>query len=416
MNPLIVFFVATLLLKTVTQLLLDWVNLRHLSLHEGKVPKAFKSFITKKEYDKSVSYTKAKTHFGMCELVYDSIILAIVVLSGLLPWLYYGFTSRLGMSLWGQSAVLCIIMLALSVPSLPFEWYSQFRLEERFGFNKSTFQLWISDKIKGMVLGVVIAYPLLCAFLYFFQTFEQTWWIWAFVAFFSVQLLMMLLYPRLILPLFNKLAPLEKGPLRKRLLALAKRTGFKTANIEVMDGSKRSSHSNAFFTGFGKFRHIVLYDTLMEQLEDDEVEAVLAHEIGHYKKGHIPKMLFLSALLTFLGFAGIGWLVTQAWFFHSLGFSVASGMVPALLLFSLLIGLITFWLKPFTNAWSRKHEYEADAFARNAVGNNPEPLITSLRKLHQKNLSNLTPHPLYSQFYYSHPTLLEREASLNEQA
>ena len=237
-----------------------------------------------------------------------------------------------------------------------------------------------------------------------------TWWLWGFGLLYGFQLLMLVLYPKLILPLFNKLTPLPAGELRARLLALGERTGFRAQTIEVMDGSKRSGHSNAFFTGFGRFRRIVLFDTLIAQLTPDELEAVLAHEIGHYRRGHIPKMLAVSAVTMLAGFAVVAWLAASPWFNLAFGFPPGE-LAPAFLLFGLLSGSVMFWFTPLMNLFSRKHEYEADAFAREAVGG-PGPLLGALRKLAQKNLSNLTPHRWFSAFYYSHPTLVEREAAL----
>jgi STE24 endopeptidase len=238
----------------------------------------------------------------------------------------------------------------------------------------------------------------------------DSWWIWGFALVFGYQLLIVVLEPRIIRPWFNKLTPLPEGELRARLLALAERTGFRASTIQVMDGSKRSGHSNAFFTGFGRFRRIVLYDTLVNQLTPEELEAVLAHEVGHYKCGHIPKMLIVSAALQLGMFAAIAWLMKTAWFNPAFGLP-AGELAPALLLFSLLSSPIFFWLSPLGNLVSRKHEYEADAFARRAM-NGPAALIGALRKLAEKNLSNLTPHPWFSGFYYSHPTLVERERAL----
>jgi STE24 endopeptidase len=225
---------------------------------------------------------------------------------------------------------------------------------------------------------------------------------------------MLVLYPKLILPLFNKLTPLPEGELKTRLLTLGDRTGFRAKTIEVMDGSKRSGHSNAFFTGFGRFRRIVLFDTLIAQLTPEELEAVVAHEIGHYRRGHIPKMLLVSAVTMLGGFAVIAWLARSSWFNLAFGFPPGE-LAPAFLLFGLLSGLVTFWFSPLTNLLSRKHEYEADAFAREAVGG-AAPMVGALRKLAQKNLSNLTPHPWFSGFYYSHPTLVERERALVQNA
>jgi STE24 endopeptidase len=221
---------------------------------------------------------------------------------------------------------------------------------------------------------------------------------------------MMVLAPVIILPLFYKLTPLPEGSLRERLTGLADRTQFRAQSIQVMDGSKRSQHSNAFFTGFGRLRKIVLFDTLIAQLSEPELEAVLAHEIGHYKRKHILKLLAWSALSSLAAFYVLAWLAKQEWFYRAFGFAPGN-ITPALLVFALLAGTITFWLSPLQNRWSRRFEYEADAFARQAMGE-PDPLIGALRKLHEKNLSNLTPHPAYSGFYYSHPTLLERERAL----
>jgi STE24 endopeptidase len=225
---------------------------------------------------------------------------------------------------------------------------------------------------------------------------------------------MAVLAPVIILPLFNKFSPLPEGTLRERLLRLAGRTEFRAKSIQVMDGSKRSRHSNAFFTGFGRFRKIVLFDTLVQQLGEQELEAVLAHEIGHYKKRHLPKMLVASGLGSLAGFYLLSILAAQPWFYRSFGFGPGN-IAPALLLFGLLAGLVTFWLSPLAHWWSRRYEYQADAFAARVM-NEAGSLIGALRKLNEKNLGNLTPHPLYSGFYYSHPTLLEREEALGHDA
>ncbi len=402
-------------LKTGTELWLDWLNRKQVLANRNEIPPSYQGRVDEETYHRAVDYTLARNRFSFWETGYEAVVLALILVLGILPWLFYGISSVLGMSIWGQALVLFLIMILISLPSMPFDWWSTFKLEARYGFNKTTPMLWITDKVKGIILGLLLGYPLLCLLLWFFKIAPNTWWLWGFFAFFGFQILLLLLYPRLILPLFNKLTPLPEGDLRERLLKLGERTGFTAQTIQVMDGSKRSTHSNAFFTGFGRFRRIVLFDTLVEQLEPVELEAVLAHEIGHYKLGHIPKMLLVSALSSFLGFAALGWIATQPWFFEAFGFKMEDGMVPALILFGLLAGLITFWLSPLLNRLSRKHEYEADAFARKAMGV-PEPLIQSLRKLHGKNLSNFTPHPIYSAFHYSHPSLLEREAAMTATA
>lgn len=410
-NALLTLFVIFLCLKTVMELVLNFLNRSEVLVNKNNVPEVFRGIIDQSTYDRSVEYTLAKNRFSFIETIYDALILALIILSGFLPWVFYGLENILGTSLWAQAFSFLSITVIISLFGLPFEWYSQFRLEERFGFNKSTITLWITDKLKALVLMFVIGMPVIWVVLKLFTQLPHTWWIWGFAFLFIFQILMLILYPRLIMPLFNKLEPLKEGELKDRLIELAHRTGFKASTIQVIDGSKRSGHSNAFFTGFGKFRRIVLFDTLIEQLTPEELEAVLAHEIGHYKKGHVPKMIIISAIFTFLGFAAIAWLINKPWFFESFGFNPSSGMVPVLILFVLLGSLITFWFSPLMNLISRKHEYEADDFAKKAM-HSPKPLILSLRKLSEKNLANLTPHKLFSTFYYSHPTLIEREKAM----
>ena len=414
MSEVLIIFVLLLVLKLGTSILLDFINLRYVKVCSSEVPEGFREFIDLPTYQKSVEYTVAKTRFGLVNEVYDALVLAVVILTGFLPWLYSGLSGFLGYGVWGEALVLFLVVVLLGILSLPFDWWGTFRLEERFGFNKSTQKLWIVDKLKGLVIGLVIGYPLLALLIYLVESAGNFWWVWGFVVLFLFQLVMVVVYPMFIMPLFNKMEPLEEGELKERLFGLADRTGFKARTILVMDGSKRSGHSNAFFAGFGRFRRIVLFDTLIEQMSNEELEAVLAHEIGHYKKGHIPRMILLSGLLTFGMFALLGWLANGIWFAKAFQFSAdaAAHFVPVLLLFMLLKELLTFWLSPLSSLLSRKHEYEADAFARDAM-NSAAPLVKALRKLHKENLSNLTPHPVYSRFYYSHPTLLERESALN---
>jgi STE24 endopeptidase len=395
------------------ELVLAALNNAEVRRHASTPPPAAAAIMDAETYTKSVSYTLDKSRFGMLVAVFDTFVLALVIFSGVLPLLFahIGDWGKPG-AVWDDTLFILIVGVLLSVPGLPFEWWSQFRLEAKHGFNKSTPGLWVADKLKGMALMLAIGFPLLWALLSLVQWTGPSWWLWGFGLMFGFQLLMLVLYPKLILPLFNKLTPLPENDLRARLLALSDRTGFKAQTIEVMDGSKRSGHSNAFFTGFGRFRRIVLFDTLIAQLTPGELEAVLAHEIGHYRRGHIPKMIAISAVLQFCGFAAIAWLARSAWFNPAFGFP-AGELAPAFLMFGLLSGLVTFWFTPIGNLFSRQHEYEADAFARDAMGG-PAEMVGALRKLAQKNLSNLTPHPWYSGFHYSHPTLVERERALLE--
>jgi len=409
-----VLFIALglIALRLVAELWLAALNRAEVRRHADVPPPGVAAIVDAPTYRKSVDYTLAKNRLGVLEMIFDAGVLALIVSSGFLPWLFANVAAWAPGSTWDDALFILFAGIVLSIPSLPFEWISQFRLEERFGFNKSTPGLWLSDKVKGLLLAIVIGFPLLWALLSLVHWVGAAWWIWAFALLFGFQLLMIVLYPKLILPLFNKLTPLPEGELRTRLLALADRTGFQARTIEVIDGSKRSGHSNAYFTGFGRFRRIVLFDTLISQLSPEELEAVLAHEVGHYKCGHIPRMLAVAALMLLGSFAALAWLAQSGWFNRGFGFP-AGELAPTFLLFGLLSGVVTFWLTPLGNMLSRKHEFEADAFARKAMGG-ALPLIGALRKLAQKNLSNLTPHPWFSGFYYSHPTLVERERVLQQ--
>jgi STE24 endopeptidase len=411
MNMFLTLILILLVLKTGAEIWLSLLNRKRVLEEAGDVPAAYRDFIDEPTYDKSVAYTLAKNRIEVLETLYDAAILGVILLSGILPWLWSAGMDTLGNGVWGQAVSLFLVFAILGLTGIPFEWYRQFRLEERFGFNKSTIRLWIVDKVKGMLIGAAIGIPVL-AFLVWLVGLTQFWWLWGFAAMVVFQLLMVVLYPMFILPLFNKFEELPEGSLRKRLMELGDRTGFRARTILVMDGSKRSGHSNAYFTGFGRFRRIVLYDTLIEQMKERQLESVLAHEIGHYKLGHIPKLLLLSTASLFISFLALGWLQRSDWFVEAFGFTATGAIGPVILLFGLLAGLVTFWISPLTNVLSRKHEYEADDFAKRALDDDPMPILEALRILSAKNLSNLTPHPIYSAFYYSHPTLLEREQAL----
>lgn len=413
MQALIIAAVLVVILTRLAwETCLTLLNMAEVRQHSQAPPEALRPVMDEGTYAKSVDYTLAKARFGLFCDAYGVVILLAVLFSGLLPWSYGVLEGLMAPSVWRESLFVIVVFTVLAIPGLPLEHHAQFRLEERFGFNKSTLGLWITDKLKGLLVGLAIAAPLLTLIFFLVGRAGPLWWIWAFAVFFAFQLLLMVLYPMLVLPLFNKLTPLPEGGLKDRLMGLAERVGFKCRTIQVMDGSKRSGHANAFFTGFGRFRRIVLLDTLMEQLPEEELEAVLAHEIGHYKLGHVPKMLALSAGLGLAAFAVLAWLLATPAFVEAFGFShAAEGMGPAFVLFALLAGSFGFWLNPLLNLVSRRHEYAADRFASEHAGG-AEPIIKALRRLSEKNLSNLTPHRLYSAFHSSHPTLLEREAAL----
>jgi len=411
MNGVALAVIILILARLAAELWLSGLNRRHVFAHAGAVPEAFRGIVDEPTYKKSVDYTLAKSGFGDIQEIYGAVVLIVVLFSGFLPLVFHFFERHHGTSAWSMAACLFAIGVAMSLPGLPFDWYGQFRLEQKFGFNTSTQKTWWLDRVKGLLLAVVLGYPLLVLILKIVEWTGAMWWLWAWGALLGFQLLMLVLAPVLIMPLFNKFTPLPEGTLRERLWKLAHRTRFVAKSIQVMDGSKRSRHSNAFFTGFGQFRKIVLFDTLIAQLTEPELEAVLAHEIGHFKKKHIPKMLLFSAFSSLVGFWIISVLAKQEWFYRAFGFQMSNGIAPVLLLFVLLSGVVMFWFSPLAHWWSRRYEYQADAFAAEVM-NEPQSLIGALRKLNEKNLSNLTPHPLYSGFYYSHPTLLERESAL----
>jgi STE24 endopeptidase len=396
--------------RRVAQFALVQMNHRHVKAHADKVPDAFRGVVTDATYSKSVAYTLAKGRFNQIEHSFDALLLLVVLVSGVLPWAYDVFRDSFYNSAWVMAAFLFTVGVVLAFFGLPIDWYEQFRLEQKFGFNTTTQKTWWMDRVKGFLLALVLGYPLLVLVLKFVEWTGGVWWLWAWAALLAFQLVMLVLAPVLIQPLFNKFTPLPEGGLRERLLKLAERTKFRAQSIQVMDGSKRSRHSNAFFTGFGRFRKIVLFDTLIQQLGEPELEAVLAHEIGHYKRKHIVKMVAWSALSSLVGFYVVSVIARQDWFYRAFGFEPGN-IAPALLLFALLAGTVTFWLSPLLHWLSRRHEYEADAFAARVMGE-VNSLVGALRKLTQKNLANLTPHPVYSAFYYSHPTLLERERAL----
>jgi STE24 endopeptidase len=409
-NIVVWLTLGLILARLAAELWLASLNHRHVLAHAGEMPKAFRGIIDEPTYKESVAYTLAKGRLGNIEGTYNTGVLLVVLFSGALPWAFHLFSQGLGLSAWAMAAFLYATGLAVSLPGWPFDWYAQFRLEQKFGFNTTTPKIWWSDRLKGLLLALVLGYPLSVLILKIVQWTTVWWWLWAWGVVLAFQLLIGLLAPVLILPLFNKFTPLPEGGLRERLLDLAKRTQFRARSIQLMDGSKRSRHSNAFFTGLGRFRKIVLFDTLVQQLTEPELEAVLAHEIGHFKKKHIPKMLGFAAACSLVGFYLISVLARQEWFYRAFGFE-PKNVAPALLLLGLLAGTVTFWFSPLIHWWLRRYEYQADAFAARVMSGT-QSLIGALRKLNEKNLSNLTPHPYYSGFYYTHPTLLEREQAL----
>lgn len=414
-------FGVLLLLKVTFELILLNLNERNLKRHQEKVPEVFRDFIDESRYFKSIPYNVDKIRFGYISHVYSALVLTAVILTGLLPALWDFFNGLLNLEdafgallFWGQALFLFTTVTVMSWFSIPFDLYSQFVIEEKHGFNKMTAVLWVVDAVKSFFVSAVLVIPLAALIFFLVSVFPRSWWLIVFAVVFIFQLIMMVLYPLLIMPLFNKFTPLEDGTLRERFFKLARRCSFPAGEIYVMDGSKRSSHSNAFFTGFGKFRRIVLFDTLVEQLDPNELEGVLAHEIGHNKKGHIPRLLALSGSFMLVMFFVLFQLTHASWFTASFGFGESASLpVLSFVLFGVIGGVFSYWITPLNGLFSRRYEYQADRYAAEKTGS-PDGLTSALKKLSEKNLSLFTPHPLYSMFYYSHPTLKERIKALKE--
>ena len=392
------------------------INNRHIDRLGIGFPSEIDGLMSKAEWKECLEYTKAKTKFSRVE-DWFSYLIFVVVLLVVIPWYYSAWSHGSNLAPWAAGCFGAIFLISLQIPELFFDWFRQFELEEKFGFNKSTKMLWIIDKIKGAFIGVLFLILIISLLDWLYRSLEQsfpsTWWIIAFLSFFALQLVMMIVWPKFIIPLFNKLSPLEDGELKVRLMNLAQSSGFKAQSIEVIDGSKRSSHSNAYFTGLGRFRRIVLYDTLIEQMNIDQIEAVLAHEIGHYRLGHIPKRLTISFFSGLIGFWTISYLSLSDWLYLGLEVPLENmgSLAPLIVFFSLFVGPFIFWMTPINNYFSRKHEYQADEFAALAMGTGKH-LGSALRQLYRENKNFPLPHPWFSFFHHSHPSLFERENAL----
>ncbi len=403
-------FAVVKVLQYLSFLVLDLFNFYNVQKHR-EVPLHFREKVTPDVYQKSRSYTCSKIMFEMIYESYDLLVLfAFIIIGG------FGFAEKISSSLFTHEPLMGVFFcFAISIGKefldLPFSLYQTFVLEQRYGFNNMTYGLFFKDMGKKFVLSLLIGGPLIYFLLWIIISTGANWWIYGFLALIAFQVLIIWIYPTWIAPFFNKFSPLEKGELREKIFKIASDVQFTLSEIFVMDGSKRSSHSNAYFTGLGKNRRIVLFDTLIQLLTQGELIGVLAHEMGHNKLKHIQKTLILSSTLIFAGFYFWSLLLNYAPLYQAFGLS-GNTLFPALMVFPLIMGPVTFFLHPLTNLFSRKHEFEADAFSAR-VTLSASDLQTALLKLNEKNLSNLTPHPVYSFFYYSHPTLAERLKALD---
>lgn len=396
-------FLAVVFSSVILRLYLAFRQIRHIRAHEQKVPEAFEGQIALSAHQKAAHYSIAKTRFGISNLLFETLVLLGFTVYGGLDWIQ-SLTNTWASGLWAGLALLATVGLISSVLELPWEYYKQFVLEQQFGFNRMSKGLFWGDWLKGLLVGTLIGGPLVGLVLVLMREAGEAWWVYAWLTWFGFSLLLMWLFPTVIAPLFNKFTPLEPSPTRQRIETLLQRCGFESNGLFVMDGSKRSSHGNAYFSGLGKAKRIVFFDTLLSRLNDDQIEAVLAHELGHFKKKHIVKHLVFSGVASLVMFWTLGLLSNTDWFYTELGTTpdlVNGPQALALLLFVMVLPYFTFPLRPVMSWLSRKHEFEADAYA--AEHSAPEHLVSALVRLYEDNASTLTPDPMHSSFYDSHP-------------
>ena len=408
-------FALALAVGTLLKFWLASRQVRHVFAHRHSVPARFAQTVTLASHQKAADYTIAKARFGVLELALGAAVLLGWTLLGGLDALNRWLLVLMGAGMAQQITLLVAFVLVGSLIELPVAWYQTFVIEQGFGFNKMSPRLWLVDLLKSALVGALIGIPIVAVILWLMAAAGPSWWLWAWAVWMGFNLLLLMIYPALIAPWFNKFKPLEDESLKSRVNALMQRCGFAAKGLFVMDGSRRSAHANAYFTGFGAAKRVVFYDTLLTKLSAAEVDAVLAHELGHFRHKHIVKRIASLFAFSLVGFALLGWLATQSWFFVALGVQPdlnagASNDALALLLFMLVVPVFSMFLSPWMARVSRKHEFEADAYA--AAQTNPADLSSALLKLYEDNASTLTPDPVYVSFYYSHPPALERLARM----
>ena len=392
-----------------------WLALRQgrsVMLHRDKVPADFAGAVDLPAHRKAADYTRAKLGFGLLETLFGVLVLVALTLAGGID-LLFGWVGNLTSGIWREVLGAGAVFILLSMLDLPFAAYRSFVIEARFGFNQMTWSLFVLDTIKGALLGLALGAVVLFGAVWLMTSLGEYWWLWAWFVWMAFNLLLLWLFPTFIAPLFNKFVPMPEGSLKQRIEALLARTGFRSQGLFVMDGSTRSSHGNAYFSGLGSAKRIVLFDTLISRLDETEVEAVLAHELGHFKRRHIIKRIAALFALSLFFLWLLGQLANATWFYAGLGVTQLSAGA-ALTLFALVLPVFTFILHPLTSITSRKHEYEADAYAAGITG--AQPLIAALTKLYKDNAATLTPDALFSAFYDSHPPAPLRVARLKNLA
>ena len=410
-------FLAALLLSVMTRLWLASRQTRHVARHRDAVPPRFAERIPLAAHRRAADYTVARMRLGMVETLLGAVVLlGFTVMGGVESIAALLRDALPGAPFWRQVLLVGAVALLAGAIDLPLSWYRQFGLEKQFGFNRMTPALFVADLAKGTLLAIALGLPLLVAVLWLMERAGALWWLWAWAVWVGFNLAVLVLYPTLIAPMFNRFVPLEPGPVRDRVERLLARCGFASKGLFVMDGSRRSAHGNAYFTGFGRSKRIVFFDTLLSRLSPDEIEAVLAHELGHFTHRHILKRIVVTFAISLAGLWLLGWLSGRPWFYQGLGVTPQPGEALgayALLLFFLAMPVFTFVLQPLASWVSRRHEFEADAFAARQAS--AEDLSRALVKLYEDNAATLTPDPVHSAFYDSHPPAairLDRLASL----
>lgn len=394
-------FIALLITTTLVRFWLSGRHIRHVQAHRNAVPSAFSSTIELSAHQKAADYSTAKSKLIILEAIASAVLLAAMTVGGGLQWIDDAWRQTIPQYHMVRGAlVICSAMLFMSLVDLPLDFYKTFVIDERFGFNKMTKAMFFTDLIKQSLVGLMLGAPMLFAALWLMQEAGSYWWFYLWVVWSIFNLLMLAIYPTFIAPMFNKFTPLQDMSLKQRIESLLTKCGFKSQGLFVMDGSARSSHGNAYFTGFGVSKRVVFFDTLLERLNADEIEAVLAHELGHFKHRHVIKRIIMLFALSFFGLALLGWLMNQDWFYLGLGITTPSNYM-ALMLFLLVSPVFMFVLRPLMASYSRKNEFEADDYA--AKHASAKSLVDALVKLYRDNASTLTPDPLHSAFYDSHP-------------
>ena len=402
-------FIAVLLLGTAMQIWLAWRQGRYVSRHVDDIPAPFVGRLSREAHHKAAAYTRARLHIEVAGLLLGAVVLLVWTLGGGIAWLEARLNEVPWPAFWQGVALVGLVFLITSVAELPLAVWRTFGVEASFGFNRTSVGRFIRDRLLGLGLAVSIGGPLLVAVLWLMDSVEHYWWLAVWAVWFGFSLAVTWAFPRFIAPLFNRFSPLADADLRTRLEGLLARCGFRSGGVFVMDGSRRSAHGNAYFSGLGRNKRIVFFDTLMQQLEAQELEAVLAHELGHFRKHHVHKGLALMALSSFAGLAVLGWVSGQAWFFEAFRIPTPTA-ANALVTFLLVTPVFLVFVQPLTAMLSRRHKFEADAFA--AEHADGDALVSGLVKLYRDNASPLVSDPLYAAFHYSHPPPAERVARL----